>query len=193
MATIGQALASPEAGWRRVDHKDPRFYYVGTFTEITNSSAQNSAYKRTLLAEDKITFKFYGTSIRLLGLVGTDKSSNVTVSIDGVVETCTYVAGSTIYKALVYEKQGLSQGIHTVTITNKVAAEMNLDAVDLDATGYLYQELTGDLMPSLVNADWGVEIHSHVGIRLTGSISTNIVNKPRNYPLEVPWKKQNNL
>ncbi|MBD7911443.1 Ig-like domain-containing protein [Clostridium cibarium] len=140
-ATIGQQLSKPEDGWRRYDDTDSRIKYVGdgliknaggdfyNGSESEVQSSQNSALK--------IQFKFQGTKLRIISLRNPVCGSSISISIDGVKETFSIYDGSgNHFQTLVYEKNSLSNSIHTVEMTNN-SNFMCLDAIDIDSTGEL--------------------------------------------------------
>lgn len=153
-ATIGQSLTSPEAGWQRIDDDVSSIVYSGKWTRNTNLANSynhtqhyfNSAYDGT---NNSVSFKFYGTKIRILANINNSCTRKATIAIDGVsadynsYSSVPYTSGS-IWCALVFEKTGLTLGTHYITIstdgTNKGDGGNNtlgIDAIDIDDTGYI--------------------------------------------------------
>lgn len=140
MATVGQPLLTPESGWKRYNDTDGRIKYNGTWTSDNNSSTYLNTQHYSNILNDNFTFKFYGTKLRILGALQYSRSSNVMVNIDGVDQPfySEYIISGTIFQALFFEKNNLSLGVHTVTVTNKESGKyMDLDAIDIDDTGDL--------------------------------------------------------
>jgi hypothetical protein len=104
MATIGQILTSPESGWRRYDDTDSRFVYKtngnGSWTASTSYTQNyNSTWKSYLNGGTNgigtLTFKFYGTKIRMIAPWDTGGIDSV-IKIDGnIVSTSPTVKPST--------------------------------------------------------------------------------------------------
>lgn len=150
MATIGQQLTAPETGWRRYDETNALFKYTGTWTKSGSNTAFYSSYcTYTNTLNDSVSFKFYGTKFRIFDRYVNNRDSSIKITIDDVSETysaySTADANSTTagFQNLVYEKTGLAQGIHTVTI-QKIQSGTNyvgIDAVDMDDTGYLVAQV----------------------------------------------------
>lgn len=143
MATVGQQLTTPEAGWRRYDDTHAGLTYTGSWYTATSTSYYSGSVKVTTRAADNnyITFTFYGTKIRLIADLYQDRHSDNAITIDGVSETFSeYRSGSTsLQQAIVYEKTDLPLAFHTVSVTvghNRV--NFIMDAIDIDETGYLY-------------------------------------------------------
>lgn len=137
MATIGQVLATPESGWRRYDGIDSRFNYKGTWSSGTQNDWYNGTYKTTATVNSSVTFKFYGTKLRLIASCDATYSSNVTITIDGVSELYSSTVGALRYKWLAYEKVGLSLEVHEVVVKLNNSSPLGFDAIDIDDTGRL--------------------------------------------------------
>lgn len=98
-------------------------------------------------SESNIHLKFYGTKIRIIGLGNPYYSDNIKINIDGKIETFNEYDPVSKPLLLVYQKTGLSLGVHDVVISapddapaigSAVATKnFGLDAVDIDSTGYL--------------------------------------------------------
>ena len=140
MATVGQSLTAPEAGWKRYDDRDGCFKFQGSWTDYAHTSHYQGSHKATTVQNDKIIFKFFGTKIRVIGFRYTDHSTNVEIKIDGVAEKYSQY-GTLQFQTILYEKTNLSSGEHFVEITKLDASGSNaycsIDAVDIDDTGRL--------------------------------------------------------
>ncbi|GBF32214.1 protein containing cell adhesion domain [Desulfocucumis palustris] len=136
MATIGQQLTAPEAGWKRYDGAKAEFLYVGNWTHDSNTNYYNSTANYSSSVGSSVNFKFIGNKLRIISAINTARSSNVKITIDGAVNYInTY--GNLIYNALVYEKVGLTSGEHTVIIELTEGKIFDLDAIDIDDAGKL--------------------------------------------------------
>lgn len=142
MATVGQQLTTPEAGWRRYDDTDSRIIYGGTQWE---SFAYDGSYEGsthyTTIANDTgyFIFEFYGTRLRILSKQSLDTPTPF-ISIDNdIVETIPAFNTdiSNLSSILVYEKQELALKKHTCKVYINSIGSLRLDAIDIDDTGYL--------------------------------------------------------
>lgn len=131
MAVIGQQLTAPEEGWKRIDNTDSRFIYAANWNNNVSSSAYGGSYRGNNIAGYPITFRFKGTKFRIIGEQNASHSANIEVSVDGVVETYSNVHATQQYQTLAYEKTGLKDDYHVVTITNREAKWMTFDALDI--------------------------------------------------------------
>lgn len=137
MATIGQALTAPEAGWKRYDDIDSRISYTGWGGQI-----QSGAYLTTLSYCTSAKFKFYGTKFRIIGAGYPDKYHNgtIAVTVDGVVVGTYSEYAAILSQRFDFEKTDLNLGVHSVSLTvntNNANETVFLDAIDIDDTGYL--------------------------------------------------------
>lgn len=132
MATIGQSLTAPEAGWRRYRNTELGFLYSGTWDK------NGSNYHSTTKVNASVSFSFYGQQLRIIGSMNTVDSTNIQVRIDGVNYSFSSYASSLLAQRLVFEKINLSLEKHSVTITNLVDGKyFTFDSIDIDSTGYL--------------------------------------------------------
>ncbi|MGQ8871424.1 discoidin domain-containing protein [Paenibacillus sp. TSA_86.1] len=146
MATVGEQIKEPEAGWRRYDDTHPCLKYTGTWTtpSPTNAGYYGGSIRVTSRAVDNnyVTFSFFGTKLRIISDFYSDRHSDNAITIDGVTEIYSAfrtVGTSSLQQAIVYEKVGLTLGFHTVSIaTGHNRINYTLDAIDIDETGYLY-------------------------------------------------------
>ncbi|AIQ68588.1 hypothetical protein PGRAT_13880 [Paenibacillus graminis] len=141
-SAVGDQLTAPEAGWKRFDDTHAGVKYTGNWYTKTDTSYYNGSVKVTTKAADNnyVSFSFYGTKLRLIADLYSDRHSNNTITIDGVTESFSeYRAGSTsLTNALVYEKTGLPLAFHTVSVTvGHNRTNFIMDAIDIDDTGYL--------------------------------------------------------
>lgn len=137
MATLGQALTSPESGWRRHDNTDSRIAYIGTWVSAVETGGYLNTHSYSNIIGNSFKFKFFGSKFRLIDWTYSDKSSNISVNIDGQDVGSFSEYGSSVAQALVYEKTSLLMANHVVIITNNTNKYLSLDAIDIDETGYL--------------------------------------------------------
>jgi len=146
MATIGQPLTAPEAGWKRYDDVSVNglAVFVGTWSKGKTDSGQ---YMNTLTytqakANGSITFKFYGSKFRLIAQMYPNRSTDSKVIIDGV-EYIVNMNGANQYMIIVYEVLDLPLGYHTVVFKEGTNNQTTFayDAIDIDKDGYLVHPL----------------------------------------------------
>ncbi|WP_342530099.1 Ig-like domain-containing protein [Lysinibacillus sp. FSL M8-0216] len=146
-AVVGSRLLKPEIGWKRYDDSNLKIKYLGDVYKTQNDLYYNSGYTSFSLKHpfnnelNGIKFNFTGTKIRLIGLKSSVyRSSNIVIEIDGVIERFNQTGVDT-KMALVYEKTGLTDMQHSVSIyaddkTSKVGTDnsirYDLDAIDID-------------------------------------------------------------
>ncbi len=134
-ATVGEQLPMAEdASWQRIDDSNPYFVLVN----YKNSNVKAGGYNGTLQyggISSNLTFKFYGTKIRLIGAKHGDGSSSININIDGIVEGFSAKSGSLEQKIMLYEKNNMAPEVHNITITS--TDYFYFDAIDIDSTGYL--------------------------------------------------------
>lgn len=161
--TIGEPLIAPEAGWTRVDGNDEHIQYTGTWSNGTHASYYNGTYMETNVAGSYATLKFNGTKLRIINPIADAYSSISKITIDAVDYTFSSSSVNTYatYNILVFEKTGLTSGIHTVTITNTETGKYTaLDAIDIDGqlidinTPSTPTNLTAVLDNNQVNLSW---------------------------------------
>lgn len=140
MASVGDKLLQPEAGWKRYDDIDSRLKYDGSgWITSTNEYLYGGNEHATNGLGDIVSFKFYGTKLRILSGTFTNNPDGILISIDGTSYTYNQ-SGTASYKpqTILFEKLGLDLGIHSVIITCPSSTlYMALDCLDIDDTGYL--------------------------------------------------------
>lgn len=152
MATIGQALTSPEPGWRRYDDTDSRIKYSSSASKMSGANYWNGAI--TQAVSMVTTIKFKGSKFRLNCVVINDtlQTSNGIITIDGTqMATFTQFGGSAVFQALNAEILGLTYGIHTAVITCTDGKWVSIDSIDIDDTGYLLHPILNQV-DSVYNA-----------------------------------------
>ncbi|HHK5530958.1 TPA: protein containing cell adhesion domain protein [Bacillus paranthracis] len=137
LVKIGEDLLQPEPGWTRYDDTHSNIKYLGTW-KVTNSGYNSSLHYKNENVPPKetvaIKFKFYGKSLRIIGLKMAYYSQNALIQIDDNEPELISFYGETINTCLLYEKTGLKEENHTVTIWGE---NINLDAIDFNEGGYL--------------------------------------------------------
>ena len=134
MATVGQALTAPEAGWRRYNGQGTEIEFTGTWQTYTHAVCYNGDNIYTTDLNARASFRFYGTKLRIISFRDPTRGE-VKIVIDSVEETFSQ-NGSAMGQTLVYEKLGLELGFHTV-VMSLVTASFDVDAIDIDEDGYL--------------------------------------------------------
>ncbi|PFO87279.1 hypothetical protein [Bacillus cereus] len=142
LAKVGDQLIQPEPGWKRIDNIDTNIQYLGS-NWTSDSDSTRQYYNNTChnnLNTDKsaqIKFNFKGTKLRLMCSVYENHSNKVAISIDGQVQ---YYSESRVVdraygSVLCYEKLGLTDAVHEVTIKCENPGALSLDAIDIDDNG----------------------------------------------------------
>ncbi|GAB6930072.1 hypothetical protein JCM10914A_40550 [Paenibacillus sp. JCM 10914] len=168
MATIGQSLTAPESGWKRMNADHQLLSYMGTWITQTNPAYSGGTNKHSNNAGNKISFTFRGTKLRYIGQYNTTSQTPSSISIDGVTEQITFLTNTLINSALVYEKTGLSDDIHTVVITiNSPNENQSIQGIDIDSNGRL---LHPDEVTKIKDLQIGKRIRCNYSV-----ISTNTV------------------
>ncbi|MEB9862630.1 hypothetical protein P4K22_27705 [Bacillus cereus] len=133
-AKVGDILLEPDPGWKRIDDADTNIKYDGKWALYKSDDYYNSTlhYKYKTIGTDpaSIRFNFYGTKLRIIGILAKDYDSNATITIDGKIETINFSATQPKNQAIVYEKLNLPLGDHSVKLDGIF---MNLDAIDIDS------------------------------------------------------------
>ncbi|PHF52244.1 hypothetical protein COI41_22120 [Bacillus toyonensis] len=133
-AKVGDILLEPEPEWKRIDDADTNIKYDGKWALYKGDEYYNSTlhYKYKTIGTDpaSIRFNFYGTKLRIIGILAKDYDSNATITIDGKTETINFSATQPKIQAIVYEKLNLPLGDHSVKLDGIF---MNLDAIDIDS------------------------------------------------------------
>jgi hypothetical protein len=149
-ATVGQALTRPEDGWQRFDDTDSKIIYSGTWLDGSVNSTASKLWNGTASmcwggnaeTQPTVTFKFYGTKIRLISESAFNRSIDNIVIIDGKAENfSSYNSSAGVYQSLVYENTDLALAVHTVVIkpsTSMTSSQcLYFDAIDINDIGYL--------------------------------------------------------
>ncbi|ERK30610.1 Ig-like domain-containing protein [Clostridium intestinale] len=146
-ASVGQQSSNPDAGWKRFDDTDSKIKYIESSNGKRNDSYEDyNGTRHISLQGDKIIIKFYGSKFRIIATRWNDCGKNHMINIDGV-QAGTFsnfsdniASSSSVRRILVYEKNDLDVGNHTIEIT--AVGVLALDAIDIDDTGYLIDAST---------------------------------------------------
>ncbi|WP_312353710.1 Ig-like domain-containing protein [Aminipila sp.] len=141
-ATVGNQLSRPETGWARFEDNNVNIIYKGNWeTNVYHSYSGQNAH---LTNENKaqVAFKFRGTKFRIISQTTNAYSNNIQVNIDGNIDASfseynASITGEGGCSTLVYEKTGLQNVEHIITLTNLSNKYFQLDAVDIDENGKL--------------------------------------------------------
>ncbi|MCC3379953.1 fibronectin type III domain-containing protein [Paenibacillus sp. UY79] len=136
-ASVGERLSEKEAGWERYDDGNKGIKYLGSWIDHHSGDEYNSTSIYTSQSGAQIKFSFYGTKLRLIGTRYLDRPNNVQITIDNINEVFSQ-NGPFSRQNLSFEKTGLSEGRHNVTITvPQLSGYYDLDAIDIDENGKL--------------------------------------------------------
>jgi hypothetical protein len=142
-ANVGDQLTAPESGWTRYETSSASyssfFTFSGNFYLSGHILFSGGETKYSQVANTSISFTFTGTKLRLIGCYDFNRSTAIVVTIDNYTypSFSAYVAGgagATIYQVLCFESDSLGSGQHHVTISNGLAAILEIDAVDIIGT-----------------------------------------------------------
>jgi hypothetical protein len=131
MATIGQALTVPEAGWKRINNSDSLITYIGPNWQVINGG------HLTYVATNTIQFSFTGNKIRVIaGYDPNWAATKVNIIIDGVSYIYDQSVGGAAPAKLLFEKNDLQNGNHIIVITGTDSVNAShwfgLYAIDID-------------------------------------------------------------
>lgn len=170
-ATIGQVLpAAEDRNWQRAEDDNEHINYEETNLQYyisTLYSGKNVHYNWGA-ATGSIKFGFKGSKIRII-LSNSDISTygQHSITIDGQTENL-YLLGLDQKQIFAYEKTGLSDDLHNVTITLDNKGAFGLDAIDIDRDGYLV-DFINPLAPTSLSATAG---NSKIDLSWAGTTTT---------------------
>lgn len=155
--SIGDILPYVDDKWKRIDDTNELIKYTGTWA--TYKGGYNGTFKYCNNTSNICSFKFNGTKIRIVNATNINWSKDITITIDGVAESYSSYGTTTgnLYNVLVYEKLGLTDEEHTITIQNNEDDKyFAIDAIDIDSTGSLVQLPfgVGDILTSPEDETW---------------------------------------
>ncbi|WP_327955454.1 protein containing cell adhesion domain protein [Bacillus thuringiensis] len=163
LAKVGDVLTQPELGWKRFDDTDSNIKYEGNWVLVDNQTNYHNStarYKNSIYPSPvdnsaiSATFKFKGTKLRIIGVSNKLYDSNAQIIINGNPEAISFYANRDVspYRLLLFDKQGLTDEIHTVELKGIF---MNLDAIDINDTGELLPIETKKVKVSLYEKESG--------------------------------------
>lgn len=137
-AKIGVILAKPEPGWNRFDETDSLISYDtsngGAWAKDSSQNYYNgSVTYKSGSGNQKMSFKFKGTKLRLIGTrFNLSSIEQSTVIIDGVEAPTKYDQRGTSnqFVTLLFESPFLTDGEHLVEIVTSKDA-FDIDAIDI--------------------------------------------------------------
>lgn len=197
MATIGQSLTSPEAGWKRYDDRDTVITYEGKWLQQTHASHYLTTLTYTNTPSSKIKFNFTGNKLRIIVNAYTNNETNTKITIDNkIFDSFSTKAGSgEVFQCLAYEKIGLSNGEHNVVIETTSTSTFRFDAIDIDEKGKLLK-FTTDLSNArlaIKNENKYYSLTDSVLIHLPDNSSKSMIlygiEKDKEIQLNVPFNK----
>ena len=133
----GQQIWGP--GISMVNSDDPAISYEGQWDVLTNENYFNGKANASKTKGSALEMKFWGKNLKIIGAKGR-QGGKAEIYIDGVLEkTVDLSADNTLYKQVLFEKNGLSDKVHTLKVVC-VQGEVIIDAFD-------YYE--GDVPPAI--------------------------------------------
>lgn len=150
---IGSPLLQPEYGWKRIDSEQTKYFDVSSgFDEHAGKDwFLNQHGLWTNKSNETVKLQFRGTKLRLIANTYNNKPENMEIYIDGKKEEFSLYSPTSGVGVLVYEKTGLTDGIHSVEIrtpANMDGKNANIDAVDIDKNGEIIVPIKiGDSLP----------------------------------------------
>jgi Carbohydrate esterase 2 N-terminal len=143
---IGEILKTPDPGWKRIDDSDSRIMYGGAWNTYTNNSYSGGTIHESRVSGTTAEFSFLGTKFRIISFrdLSGYRATDIKISVDGgATEIYSEVGNRGDYNALVYQKEGLEYGYHTVRITSGTvsAYKIYLDAIDIEETAEFFSPL----------------------------------------------------
>ncbi len=141
MGTIADAPAAAAIQWR-YQETDSRLTYVGSWESAATWSASGGSFRSTAQTGAGVVMKFKGTEVHVLART-TPWYGKAEITLDGaVVKTADLYSAGIAYKVPIYDKIGLSDTVHTLTIkclgtknASSAGHSISLDAADIK--GYL--------------------------------------------------------
>lgn len=149
---IGGLLDTPKP--IRFEQNNIRLYYQGSWATSSSSSYSGGSYKYTSSANASVLATFEGTSVALLCKTGPTLGM-MQVILDGIeVDAVDLYSPTTQYKKVVWSRDGLVDGLHTVFIQCRAeqgrgsGTSVNVDAFDI--LGNLAESSENQLLMGLV-------------------------------------------
>lgn len=182
-AKVGDQLLHPEIGWKRYDNADKNIIFNGSWqTTSTSTLAYKSTDNWTCSDNTSITFRFYGTKIRIIN--NADNTTDTTkITIDGT----DYTYGQKVYslrtQLFAFQLNNLDLKVHTVVIQKLKSGSTNysLDAIDIDSVGYLVAPVPGLATGISLDKNIYTICTGHTGNLVETITAANALNKTVNW------------
>ncbi len=145
VTAFADSLSTPDSGWKQINDTNPAISYANNCTYTTSNGFDFHYNAGT------IKFNFTGTKIRLVYIL---QMGGDTISIDGApAEKVTYLdPGKYVGEYGIYEKTGLSNGMHSVVISTYVGTDWKsqFSAVQIGSASEIYPY--GTTLPTYLTA-----------------------------------------
>lgn len=135
MAVIGEQLLQPEVGWKRYDDRSK--YFFATHCELLTGATYYNETVMKLNTNAKLTIKFTGNRIRVIGYHSTTQGIATFVIDNSLVGTYNCNTSPVGAQRLIFEATELSNGEHIIVIENNSLSMIQIDAIDIDENGTL--------------------------------------------------------
>ncbi|MFB7509928.1 DUF5010 domain-containing protein, partial [Streptomyces broussonetiae] len=111
-----------------IDNGQLKFGDGWAYQTSNGAGDYRNTYQTTSQAGASVTYSFIGTGVQYLARTASDQGS-VDVSIDGQAPVTVQLSTSSALKTqqVVFEKKDLTEGTHTITVTNKAASPVTVD------------------------------------------------------------------
>ena len=146
MATVGQPLTAPEAGWQRFDDFYSRIKFVGS-NWVANGSASNcyagtshyiySGLSAAQVQTNTVQIRAYCSKIRIIADYYPEHSSQLVCKADGATIGTANMQYSSANQILAIEYNFGSFGVHDIVLSSGDGLRFDLDAIDIDKAGFL--------------------------------------------------------
>ena len=145
MASVGNILATPESGMKRIDDKTGKINYVGSWIRedvgYGNIGYYNDTSSVTKDTTSTCVLYVYTSNFYVVGQVYNNRSKNIEITIDDNVEYYSgYSTTNTGISNYVQYVTTLEKKIHKVVIRNTTSSILLIDAFDIDEDGFLLTE-----------------------------------------------------
>lgn len=142
MAKLGDILIEPEYGWKRFDDTDSNIKYEGDWIKGNSDGWYKNTFSHGQANKEcEVSFRFFGTKIRIISTTDTAsfRADDVKIIIDNGVEMYSEQGSIARKQVLIYEKTNLPLGEHNVRIKSGTNGmyRLSFDALDIDDTGRL--------------------------------------------------------
>lgn len=98
-----------------IEENDSRVLYLGAWNTAESTDYSNGQIFYTDSIGAKAAVQFYGTGIKLISTLGTDRGI-AKVTLDGKVYSADMFRSSLINKGVAFQKLDLEEGIHTISV-----------------------------------------------------------------------------